>query len=379
MSNIESLETKELVEYIFNDPTNCPEGPLQAIKAVKARLNEKARECYKFEVDHIVKQVLDILESEYNEENLDVTSLYNILNITTSIDDITLRKHPILIRFPEIIIRNKEGSQWTIKELYLKFHLEFIQNQHSISLIPSKIQIRRGMLSKQELKLGYLHSHADPSNGSYCVGPELGIAKDRATGYFNPDNFYNFLFTLETALGWESLDGGPHREIDEILSYKSSDLTFDNNDTLKVNHIINKIHETCRDKNILPPVTVSIRNKALEIKPDPREIMEFGHKLSEEFSKLDYEESRNLLFIYRDGHYFHQEGEDEYISDQELERKSFMFKGKKIIPKIYKFKNEEDETKLYVPDSILWKYAKEFCKYAKLLQYAETSASERDD
>lgn len=150
----------------------------------------------------------------------DLTSIYNS-PITSSISivfDLAIK-----IRFPEVKIRNSEGSSHDIKNLFVFFTLD-----PQKGFIPfANLLGCRTEWNIEETFIGYHHSHL-PSNEIqdsrfitqaqfFCLGDGSIIeAFTRLRSQFNRKNFEILLMELETYVSWESLEGGPYRLMDSI-------------------------------------------------------------------------------------------------------------------------------------------------------------------
>ena len=121
------------------------------------------------------------------------------------------------IHFPEIEITNSKRMKHTIYDLYvrLRFHSDG-------SLVD--VDGTRSTLNQAEYESGYAHSHLSSSVvsnaawGGFCMGGSEPIGNDIGAlqmGY-DPTIFEALLYQLEIFLGWESLEGGPYKKIQNI-------------------------------------------------------------------------------------------------------------------------------------------------------------------
>jgi len=145
----------------------------------------------------------------------------------------------IIIHYPDFIISNKNGTTHPIKDLYVRFSVE-LKTDGKIYL--SKIQGIRGTMTPMEISYGYIQSHLHPYYGSdhvvnwqpFCLGKApVELTRMVFNGEFNLDTFELFLYSIETFIKWESLDGGPYRQIGE-MDYKRKDTSNFWNSTERV-------------------------------------------------------------------------------------------------------------------------------------------------
>lgn len=135
----------------------------------------------------------------------------------------------IIIHYPNFTIRNKNGSTHRIKDLYVRFLVE-LKPSGKISLC--KLWGIRGTMTPMEISFGYMHSHLHPpSYGTdqivswqwFCLGQaQVELARIEFNSEFSLDTFELLLYSIESYIKWESLDGGPYRKIGEI-DYRQKD------------------------------------------------------------------------------------------------------------------------------------------------------------
>lgn len=123
----------------------------------------------------------------------------------------------LIIKFPEIYIRNSKGQQHTLYDLYVM--LGFSSDFKKFIALPKG---RRLCLTKEELATGYrhshLHSHAN-SWDSFCLG-NTAFADQATTFVTSPidaDFFMVFLHQLDDYVAWESVEGGPYIRLENSV------------------------------------------------------------------------------------------------------------------------------------------------------------------
>lgn len=131
----------------------------------------------------------------------------------------------VIIKYPEINIKNSEGRTHKIVDLYVRFILCY--DLSSIWIL-NTIEGARGVLSFAEYNTGYVHSHLKryvESFSDFCLGSTGGlpsvIVNLVETG-LNVENFELFLIQLKAFLSWESLEGVPYCHISNLTIYSPS-------------------------------------------------------------------------------------------------------------------------------------------------------------
>jgi len=134
------------------------------------------------------------------------------------------------VLYPEFVISNSKGIEHTIKDLVVLHNFE-VENG---KLVPSKL--RGGRLSRNILEIAsnYQQSHLssltvdsykkDPFIcTSFCMGggTDVSILKaelksDFMEGTVDYNKFELFLYAVDSMVKWESLEGGPYRNIANI-------------------------------------------------------------------------------------------------------------------------------------------------------------------
>lgn len=131
------------------------------------------------------------------------------------------------VYYPIIEISNSEGRKHTIRDL-LVVHPLFFRAEGKI--VPQRMQGLRLSVSDIELHCGYKHSHLPSKNkdrfakspfetSHFCVGGDTDLYRmeQEFTFELNIDRFELYLFTVDSMLQWESLEGVPHMKMADIL------------------------------------------------------------------------------------------------------------------------------------------------------------------
>ena len=124
-----------------------------------------------------------------------------------------------VIKFDSVIVKNKFDQEVEIRDLYVG--IEF----YTDSLTIRAIKGTRGELSNSEYESRYLHSHLSSSGldtpiwfHDFCLGSE-GIPQTKAMlrDRWTPQLFKMLLLQIIEFVGWESIDGGPYRNLADIF------------------------------------------------------------------------------------------------------------------------------------------------------------------
>ena len=131
----------------------------------------------------------------------------------------------VQIHYPEIIIINSENRTHTIKDLIVTFML---RNNGDGQIVPYDLRGTRATMSYDEWFIGYRHSHLTGNKpnsfedvfypGEFCTGSgEINdvMAILWEEGYVE-EQFEMFLFTINSFVEWESLEGVPHVRMERI-------------------------------------------------------------------------------------------------------------------------------------------------------------------
>jgi hypothetical protein len=128
----------------------------------------------------------------------------------------------LIIKFPEINITNADKINHTIKDLYVGIT---INTQGKLLRGPFGF---RSKLTNIEKHNKYHHSHLPNNNdfsiNTFCLGSgPLVELKGKLYRDYNIIDYEIFFATLSIYVGWESIEGGPHRRIDQLLVKRSID------------------------------------------------------------------------------------------------------------------------------------------------------------
>lgn len=160
-----------------------------------------------------------------NKEDIVLNDIYSYPFITFSLG--------ILIRFPEITIKNSRLESHIIKDLVLCLPLVCKRN-----LLPATLRGVRLTVTSAELKKKYQHSHIPtgkfPNSDNFilqaapfCLGEgniSFLLGKSVRITTFERRIFERLLMEIETFVAWESLEGGPYINMENIKESLSTSL-----------------------------------------------------------------------------------------------------------------------------------------------------------
>lgn len=166
-------------------------------------------------------QESEILKAQFKVKFKQITDLFE--EVFPEYYDIQSEngKMIIIVHFPELNLTNTDRSKHYIKDLYIKFTFKetgAVENMWGI----------RGSITKGEHDFHYGHSHlsygasahsagTEFTWNNFCLGEsEFAVVYREIVRNFNINKFRRFIYQLPTYLGWESLEGGPHRRIRDI-------------------------------------------------------------------------------------------------------------------------------------------------------------------
>lgn len=137
-------------------------------------------------------------------------------------------KLTVKILFPEVLITNTNEDTHTIKDIIVHFDLKK-SDFHAGSYCPRTIKGTRATLSFEEWFIGYNHSHLTTyqpkgfSNTFYlqdfCTGSNTeinNVALGLNESGFSEELFELYLYTINTLVSWESIEGTPFKRMNTI-------------------------------------------------------------------------------------------------------------------------------------------------------------------
>lgn len=137
----------------------------------------------------------------------------------------------VVINYPNINITNSEGDNHNIKNLVVSFRVKDSELENSEGYpVYGMYDIRgtRSSMTYEEWFIGYLHSHLSTNKfqsfsdafrlGEFCLGEDTEIRYQQENLYaeYSPEMFQLFLWTIDSIVNWESLDGVPYVRMNKI-------------------------------------------------------------------------------------------------------------------------------------------------------------------
>ena len=155
-----------------------------------------------------------VLYKTYGEDRIDVkaTGDYSI----------------VTVYFPEIIIRNSLGLEHVMTDLYLIIHFKYDEYKSKTKWGFNKLW--RETYTPEEVRASYMFSHISSSPGkvssNWCYGDtEFSRYLNKCASNFNPKDIVFFIEQVKAYMQWESIEGIPHRRINDIKPYIIKDKT----------------------------------------------------------------------------------------------------------------------------------------------------------
>lgn len=274
--------------------------------------------------DDILKSVIhDKLIAHFGEENYDW-------------DD----NHKIIIRYPEITIKNANGRSHLIRELYMMISMEIKSGK---LYLKDDLVGTRGVLEYLEYKNKYAHSHlkkeAVDGFKSFCLGDSelqrlIGTIAFRGISIEDTENFDAFLITLNELASWESLSGVPYRYLERAMLKPAETITRQRINNTDKRNAYERFLELYKHREFDLDTTINITDDIIEI--DKK-------KLSKILSNCTH------LVGFRNSSQVYQPIDETKIeSNRKLQINEkfniFFFKGKEIKQKILPYKAKKEKT-----------------------------------
>jgi|SRR6187402_141833 len=250
---------------------------------------------------------------------------------------ITIDIQGVVILLPEVIIKNSKKKSHKIVDLYINIMLGIRNNR----LFIEGTYGGRGQLSYAEWSSAYFHSHLPTRNpeagatppfwGNFCTGSghiNEAIAEINSDG-FTIQKFTSYLLNLYTLVSWESLEGGPHHHIENIIPRSGSAREHTVNDMVS-RDLMNVILNYHRNNNLVPKIDFTIENNQYVIK---------DNETFEEFLKSaplsDVQKSRFLCMRDETGRYYsYGSGTSTHVEPPRFTG-TFIFQGEKKKLEVY--------------------------------------------
>lgn len=134
----------------------------------------------------------------------------------------------LLIKFKEITLKNSEGGEHIMTDLYVKIPFDVYDAKYYKLDIPSAIRMSA---TPVELEKGFSFSHISERPGyfgKFCLGSgDFGnsinvLYTEALQSEWLIKDLFSIIYLLEGYISWESLSGGPYKRM-EILYKKDSE------------------------------------------------------------------------------------------------------------------------------------------------------------
>jgi hypothetical protein len=277
----------------------------------------------------------------------------------------------IIVRFPEVTIRNSQRRSHNIKELFIRTRFRSYNNRLGIEGVYGT----RTTLTFAEHNSRYLHSHLnrmriEPANkyfyfGRFCTGSgsiNIAIADLNSQG-FSADRYISYLLNLDTLASWESLEGVPYIKIRDINSLAEGAREYNHNNSSNKTTFINALKRwTLQVSTYKPDINFKLEPNGVSLIEDEK-YDAFLHSIP----LHDTDKSYLLCFKSEEGTYF---GYGQTPRPVAVPR----------FPNKYLFQGEEIEiTITNTPEDVLTEIAYVFhpktkSEIKKLLEYAANKA-----
>lgn len=197
-----------------------------------------------FIVEDIQEQIFILFMTELvNAANDMLPNGIKDLDIIVTENGWSTRSIKVIYRWGDLEITNSRGQTHPIRGLYTSHGITYYRVDNKINMYG--FSMFRDTYTRLEKRGSYCHSHVPglyPSANLVCLGlSELkrkffNRARPSATRF----DAYRFMMYVDSFTRWESLEGGPHRQINHLYAHASESST-DNSSALSVDSIMSVI------------------------------------------------------------------------------------------------------------------------------------------
>ncbi len=157
------------------------------------------------------------------------TKMNTDLQFTSKFDGYKVAGIYIIIKFPEVVIKNSHDSTLTLKDLFVRQSVTFSPYGKGFRPDFHKIVGTRSTVSLEEFVSQYMHSHL-PRNkfntettlqySNFCTGSsELEASRAMLNSEGKSAEYLElYIQTIYNYVGWESLEGGPHIRMSTVAA-----------------------------------------------------------------------------------------------------------------------------------------------------------------
>lgn len=250
---------EDFKQKFFNHGVNIIPEQLETTKKVvgiyyEQLTTEEKEECLPNLVSIINK--LDLLIEDYKKNIVDLAEELEKVLISYYGDNFYKDGSHFVLHYPHIKIQNSLGKEHDIYDLFFKIVVES-NNRNNLSL---NFYGCRTTLSDGERANNYLHSHLNPSNNrglyqGFCIG----------SGHMNEyrnithkDKLISLPIAIDRYLEWESLEGGPYKNM-------SGNYSNSNSNERSRNLSANERHSVIQKAILENAITLDIINNRVNI------------------------------------------------------------------------------------------------------------------
>lgn len=269
----------------------------------------------------IIKCVQEIYENKWDLD-IEVMSSGNV------------KVKGIIILFNRIDLKNSEGAEHLIENLFVKIHLR--KDGTDVKLY--HLSGGRTKISYAEWCSNYFHSHLPTGYGARGEGSPYFSSFCTGSGHINEfmadlnsepisqSRLVPFLLQIIGLVSWESLEGGPHRRIRNIrVNSNSGRLSRPNDRDSKF--LMDKILEYHRSNEIIPDIEFKLEDNKYKILDNDR----FVKFLEESTTLTEEEKARVLCMQNSEGQYYKYGNVPGYTPAPDTSQDvKFIFQGEEI-------------------------------------------------
>jgi hypothetical protein len=322
----------------------------------------------KIRFSNFINLITPILNAHHKDNwdiNLSIIDNFSNKQDNTLINSIQIN---IFILYPSITIKNSVEEEHLIKDLLIVLPI----HKFTSSIFFKDFKGIRLSVNKQEFHNAYRHSHTNTMSykynknfysSSFCYGESeisdiISINRNECT----PEAFELFIITLDNYLSWESLEGGPHIKMrDVITNAESSSISIDRTDAKNMFNIVNIQLIKNINENDIKNLRVIVQNRSLKFIINDN----FKNTIINIIKKFDYDNIKNLIVTKIEDIYYQFNKDDYKENVKEINKDlknqnlipSIIFRSKIIDFKVYE-KKQETKEEIKVKYELLPKYTK---------------------
>ena len=137
-------------------------------------------------------------------------------------DNVIVTEEAVYIIYSEVIIKNSRGQRHLIRDLAVKLNVRYDKTKNKF-WFTGTVEGARFTYTEEEVLNMYRHSHLPGNRGihfsNFCLGGGSGFSVSLSDLSFKVDDLDYldiFMYELESYVSWESLEGGPYKQMQHI-------------------------------------------------------------------------------------------------------------------------------------------------------------------